>query len=273
VASPSPDEFAHAGNSQKDISTISKPKVIGVIPARMASTRMPGKPLVDIMGLPMIEHVRRRVDLCKFIDQTIVATCDQEIIDVVTSYGGIAVMTSDKHERCTERVAEAVASTDGEIIVNIQGDEPLLMPEDLSLLITPLLEEASMPCSNLIAPISVEEANDSNVVKVVFSPRNQALYFSREPIPSAKKADDLAIQFYRQLGIIAFQRSFLETFVSLPQTQLEKIESVDMMRAIEHGFKVHVVPVKSAGLGVDTPEDLEKATAAMIDDGYVSSYI
>ena len=252
---------------------MSKPKVIGVIPARMASSRMPGKPLADILGLPMIEHVRRRVELCKLITHTVVATCDQEIIDVVKSFGGAAVMTSDKHERCTDRVAEAVQEIDSGIIVNIQGDEPLLQPDDLEALIVPLLEDSSMDCTNLIAPILAKESHDPNVVKTVFDSQHRALYFSREAIPSVKKAGKLEIPYFRQLGIIAFRKSFLDVFTRLTSTPLEEIESVDMMRAIEHGFEVRVIPAKSAGFGVDTPEDLQNATKAMKKDGYLSRYL
>jgi len=249
-----------------------KPRIVAVIPARMASSRLPGKPLAKITGLPMIEHVRRRVILCRSIDRVIVATCDQEIYDSIKSYGGEVVMTSDLHERCTDRVAEAVESHDADIVVNVQGDEPLLVPDHLDALVQPLLDDNLLECSNLIAEIPEEMASSPNLVKVVFDTSHRALYFSRAVIPSKKKSGSIPIRFFRQLGIIAFRRGFLRRFLDLPPTPLEAIESCDMMRAVEHGIKVHTIEVDFDKFGVDTLEDLKAADLAMARDPLLKSY-
>ncbi len=247
--------------------------IVAVIPARMASTRFPGKPLARILGLPMIEHVRRRVQLCSLVDEVVVATCAEEIAQAVRGYGGTAVMTSPTHERCTDRVAEAVRGRSGEIIVNVQGDEPLIRPDLIEALVRPLRREGDLGCTNLMAPITSEEAPNPNLVKVVCDLQGNALYFSRERIPSPQKAGGLPLPLYKQLGIYAFRRDFLERFARLAPTPLEAIESVDMMRAVEHGCRVRMVPVEFTGLGVDTPEDLDRATALMREDPLYPRYV
>jgi 3-deoxy-manno-octulosonate cytidylyltransferase (CMP-KDO synthetase) len=249
-----------------------KAKVVAIIPARMASSRLPGKPLAKICGLTMIEHVRRRARLCEFLEQVIVATCDQEIYEEIKSHGGEAVMTSDRHKRCTDRVAEAVKNYEADIVVNIQGDEPFLDPQHIDALVKPLLENDSLECSNLIAQIPADFADNPNLVKVVSDKGNRALYFSREAIPSRKKSGNLPIQFFRQLGIIAFRRVFLDQFLALPSTPLEAIESCDMMRAVEHGIEVRTVEVNFDRFGVDTQDDLDSANLAMQTDTLFKLY-
>src|SRR3990170_4458740 len=153
-------------------------KIVAIIPARMASTRFPGKPLADLFGLPMIEHVRRRVALSPLISEVIVATCDNEIFEVVTQYGGRAVMTANTHVRCTDRIAEAALHIDGDVVVNVQGDEPLVRPEMFGPLIKPLINEPGLSCTNLMVEIdSNDEFNSSDVVKTVCDLNNNALYF------------------------------------------------------------------------------------------------
>lgn len=250
-----------------------KPSVLAVVPARMASTRFPGKPLAKIAGLPMVEHVRRRVLLCPLVNDVVVATCDQEIIDATQAHGGRAVMTANTHERCTDRVAEAAVHETADIIVNVQGDEPLLSPDMLEAVIKPMLENPELPCTNLISPIKEEEGDNPNLVKVTFDRQMHALYFSREPIPSRKKAAKLPLQRYKQLGIIAFTREFLNTYTRLAPTPLEEIESVDMQRLLEHGYKIKLVPVTSNSIGVDTPQDLANATELMQADPWLKHYI
>jgi 3-deoxy-manno-octulosonate cytidylyltransferase (CMP-KDO synthetase) len=248
-------------------------KVVAVIPARMASTRFPGKPLADIQGLPMIEHVRRRVALSPLIHEVVVATCDQKIFAAVAAHGGEAVMTAPTHERCTDRVAEAAASLDADIIINVQGDEPLVQPEMFAPLLAPLTAEPELACANLMAEIrSDEEFTSPNVVKTVCDLKGNALYFSREPIPSVRKDGDLVLQKYKQLGIIAFRCEFLHTFTSLAPTPLEAVESVDMLRAVEHGYQVRMVVTPFQVVGVDTPEDLERARALMKTDELLRAY-
>jgi 3-deoxy-manno-octulosonate cytidylyltransferase (CMP-KDO synthetase) len=232
-------------------------RVVSVIPARMAATRFPGKPLAMLAGLPMIEHVRRRVALSSAMDDVIVATCDSEIAQAVTRHGGRVVMTADTHVRCTDRVAEAAANLDADIIINVQGDEPLVRPEILNPLVDALKADPSLPCANLMAKIhSDDDFNSHNVVKTVFDRAGNALYFSRLPIG----------QRYKQLGIIAFRADFLRTFALLEPSPLEALESVDMLRALEHGYKVRMVVSEFESVGVDTPADLERAAQLLEKD-------
>jgi 3-deoxy-manno-octulosonate cytidylyltransferase (CMP-KDO synthetase) len=247
-------------------------KTIAIIPARMAATRFPGKPLADILGLPMIEHIRRRVSLCPLFSDVIVATCDQEIYDTVIKNGGKAAMTSDRHERCTDRIAEAALSLKADVFVNVQGDEPLVDPDMFASLLAPLKKEKDLPCTNLIAEIDDEEFVNPNVVKTVHDKAWNALYLSREPIPSSKKAGKIKYKKYKQLGIMAFRNDFLQLFSRLTPTPLEQIESVDMMRAVEHGYKVRFVVSDFRMVGVDTPEDLAKAVKLMRLDKLFPKY-
>ncbi len=248
-------------------------KTVAVIPARMSSTRFPGKPLADILGLPMIEHVRRRTALCSDFLDVVVATCDREIFDVVVKNGGKAIMTSKSHERCTDRVAEAVRSVDADVVVNVQGDEPLVHPDMFPPLLRPLQQEPSLPCTNLMARIDNEDDfRSTHVVKTVCDPTDNALYFSREPIPSASKAAAAVYDRFMQTGLIAFRKDFLQVFAALPPTPLEGVESVDMLRAIEHGFKVRMVLTPIQVVGVDTQDDLRRVVDLMKCDRLYGHY-
>lgn len=247
-------------------------KVIGVIPARMGSSRFPGKPLALIRGLPMIEHVYKRAAISEALDELYVATCDKEIAAAVEAFGGQAIMTADTHERCTDRIAEAIESLGGDIIVNIQGDEPMVFPEMIDQSVSPLLEDHSLVCSNLMAPIkTLAEFDDPNEVKVVVDRDNFALYFSREPIPSRKKG---AVNFpmHKQVCIIPFRRDFLLTFNKLEPTPLEIAESVDMLRAMEHGYKVKMVLTDKETYSVDNQDDLQKVDDLMRNDLLLAKY-
>lgn len=248
-------------------------RIVAIIPARMSSARFPGKPLAPILGLPMIEHVRRRVSLARSVEAVLVATCDPEIAEVVQSSGGAAVLTSAVHERCTDRVAEAASSLACEVVVNIQGDEPCVRPEMIEAVVQPLLEDPTLPCANLMAPIATEEEfGSTDVVKVVINLRNEALYFSREPVPSWRKATGNEYARYKQLGIVAFRSDFLRTFAALPPTPLEVVESVDMLRAVEHGYVVRMVPCDGPMLGVDRPADAARAEALLREDPILARY-
>ena len=239
-------------------------KVIAVIPARMASTRFPGKPLADILGLPMIEHVRRRLLLSQEIDDVIVATCDLEILELVQSYGGQALMTSDKHDRCTDRVAEAISSKNADIVINVQGDEPLVNPEMIGPLLEPLKKDKELLCTNLMAKIVTDdEFNNPNVIKQYVILR-EMLFISPENQFSPMNARRLSYEKYKQLELLHFEMT--KYFTKLKPTPLEQLESVDMMRAIEHGYKVRMVLSSFQLIGVDTPNDLEQATALMKQD-------
>jgi 3-deoxy-manno-octulosonate cytidylyltransferase (CMP-KDO synthetase) len=247
--------------------------VLAVIPARMASSRFPGKPLADIMGLPMVEHVRRRVSLCPLIHDVVVATCDREILEAVTACGGKAVMTASTHERGTDRIAEAARAVPCDIVLNVQGDEPLVRPEMFEPLLAPLIHEPGVLCTNLVTEIVTEEEFGSpDVVKTVFDARGDVIYFSREPIPSRSKAGGMDFKKYKQLGIIAFRSDVLQRFATLPPTPLEKIESVDMMRLIEHGYPIRIVETRFQSIGVDTPADLAQAIETMKKDPLFPSY-
>ena len=216
-------------------------KIVGIIPARMGSSRFPGKPMAKINGIPMVGHVYYRSKMSKTLDEVYVATCDKEIEDYINSIGGKAIMTSDKHKRASDRVAEALTKIENEtgetvdIIVLLQGDEPMITPEMIDEAVKPFLDDQQIVVTNLMAPIRTkEEFQDPNEVKVVVDKQNYALYYSREPIPSDKKEPNTDYMF-KQVCIIPFTREFLLKFNELEPTPLEIIESVDMMRVIEHG--------------------------------------
>ncbi len=231
-------------------------KIVAVIPARMGSSRFPGKPLEKILDLPMIEHVRRRAMLCSCVDDVIVASCDNVIIETVSSYGGRAVMTSDTHERCTDRVEEAACGMDADIIVILQGDEPLFFPEIIDELVAPLLKDDSINCANLLSVIHNEaDLNDIDIIKTIIDNKQHILYFSRAAIPYQRVKGKC--QFYRQTGISAFRKDFLHKFASLSPTPLEQAESIDFLRILEHGFTISAVITKEYTAGVDRPDDIE----------------
>lgn len=248
--------------------------IVAIIPARMSSSRFPGKPLVPIRGLSMIEHVRRRVLLCKAFDEVVVATCDEEIIQEVEQHGGNAIMTSPHHLGCIDRIAEAAMKLDAEIIVNVQGDIPLVHPESLELLIEPLRQHPDLRYVDMIGPLDdVSEITNRNVVKVVADQSGNALYYSREPIPSsAKVARENPIPYRKQFGINAFKKASLLEFGRLAPTPLEMIESVDMLRLLEHGIEVKTVFSPHPAAGVDVPEDLKLAESQMHQDSLFEIY-
>jgi len=245
----------------------------------MGSSRFPGKPLADIHGMPMIGHVYVRTNMSDSLDATYVATCDQEIYDYINSIGGNVVMTSDCHERCTDRTAEAMQKIEQEtgkiidIIVMVQGDEPMVTPLMIDRSVKPLHEDQSINVVNLMAAIdSVEEFEDPNEVKVVVDLEGNALYFSREPIPSRKKGV-LEVPMMKQVCIIPFRREYLVKYNDFPETPLEKIESVDMMRILEHGDKVRMVKCDGKTKSVDTEDDLRAASQLMESDDLMKEYL
>ncbi len=229
--------------------------IIAVIPARMGSSRFPGKPLKKILDLPMVEHVRRRALLCKSVDDVIVATCDQEIKEVVEKSGGQAIMTSDKHERCTDRVQEAVQSSSADLVIVLQGDEPLLGTDVIDKLIRPFKADKTVLCTNLISVIKNEaDLNDCDIVKAVLNQKNEVLCFSRAGLPYRRIKTDCPL--YRQTGFSAFRRTFLEKFSKLAPTPLEITESVDFLRILEHGYSIRGVIYDQVTVGVDRPDDV-----------------
>ena len=252
--------------------------IIGLIPARMASSRFPGKPLAKISGVPMLGHVYSRSKLCQLLTDVYVATCDKEIMDYIESIGGKAVMTANTHERASDRVAEAMMKIEQatakqiNIVVMIQGDEPMVYPEMIEEAVKPMIDDAKIQVVNLMAPLkSKEEHEDANEVKVVVDKNNFALYFSREPIPSRKKGANI-VPMYKQVCIIPFKRDFLIKFNELPATPLEIVESVDMLRVLEHGYKVQMILTKFETYSVDTPDDLTKTENLMKKDELILRY-
>lgn len=246
--------------------------IIAIIPARMGSSRFPGKPLADIHGLPMVGHVTIRTAMSKSLCATYIATCDQVIMDWAARAGLEAVMTSDTHTRCTDRTAEAMLKIEratgkkADIVVMVQGDEPMVTPGMIDAALAPMLKDPSIQVVNLMADMdSVEEFEDPNEVKVVTDLYDNALYFSREPVPSRKKGVTV-VPMRKQVCIIPFRRDYLLHFNSLKETPLEIIESVDMMRILENGDKVRMVPISERTLSVDTQADLEKTREAMKND-------
>lgn len=248
-------------------------KIVAVIPARMGSTRFPGKPLAPILGLSMIEHVYKRTAMCEQLHQVYVATCDEEICQAVEQFGGLAVMTSDQHERASDRVAEAALDLDAEIIVMVQGDEPMTNPRMIEQAIAPMLSAPDVQCVNLVKQIeSEQEFVDPNTIKVVMDCHHNALYFSREPVPSRKHADYENVVLYKQVCIIPFRRDFLLAYSQLEPTPLEQIESIDMLRILEHGYKVRLAETGFYTHAVDTPADLEHVEQLMRDDPLTRKY-
>ena len=254
-------------------------EIIAIIPARMGSTRFPGKPMAEIHGIPMVGHVYFRTKMCSLLSETYVATCDQEIYDYIVSVGGKAVMTADTHQHCSDRAAEAMLKVEAEtgqkvdIVVMVQGDEPMVTSEMIEEAVTPMLEDPAIKVVNLMARMkTVGEFEDPNEVKVVVDLNGRALYFSREPIPSRRKGVQ-DVPMLKQVCIIPFRRDYLLEFNGLPETPLENIESVDMMRVIEHGEHVHMVLTEAETLSVDTPEDLRRAVDLMDGDQLMNAYM
>ena len=236
---------------------MNKKKVIAIIPARMGALRFPGKPLVKILDLPMVEHVRRRVLLCEVIDEVYVATCDDEIKTAVERYGGKTIMTAKTHERCTDRVEEAVKNLDADIVAIFQGDEPLFVPPAANQLISPMLQDSSILCANLLSFIKDEaDLHDQDIVKVVLDQKNYIKYFSRAPIPFLRVRKKYP--WYRQTGISAFKKDFLNKFSRLSPTPLEITESIDFLRIIEHGYSIYGVVFEQKMYGVDQPEHVRQ---------------
>ena len=248
-------------------------KIVGMIPARMGSSRFPGKPLAPILGLPMIQHVYARIAMCAALDEVYVATCDREIHEGVAAFGGRSIDTSTRHQRASDRCAEAAEGLDADIVVMVQGDEPMTVPEMIDAAIGPMVERPEVQCVNLAKRIETQdEYLDPNTIKVVMNHRGEALYFSREPIPTRRQVGFDSLSVFKQVCIIPFRRDFLLTYASLDPTRLEESESIDMLRALEHGYKVHMVETERSSHAVDTPADLAMVEALMRHDPLVRQY-
>lgn len=234
-------------------------RVLAVIPSRYASTRFPGKPLALLKGTPMIVHVARRARRCKTVDAAIVATDDKRIYDCVTAAGFEAVMTSADHPSGTDRIAEAARAREEGIIVNIQGDEPMIDTESVDRAVGALLADPSLNVATLATPIrSAEEFGDPNAVKVVMDNAGRALYFSRSPIPH-NRGKLAAPPMYKHLGLYVYTRAFLIKFASMEPSPLERTEQLEQLRILQNGERIQVVVTERDSVGIDTPADLARA--------------
>lgn len=251
-------------------------KAIAIVPARLGASRFPGKPLAKILGVPMVGHCYFRTRMCRGLLETYVATCDKEIADYVRSVGGKVVMTADTHTRASTRTAEAMLAIESEIgkvdvVVMMQGDEPLITPDVISQTLSHFADP-TVEIVNIMSRLrSVEEFLDKNNVKVVVNRSMDALYMSREPIPSPWKGTE-GLPMYMQVGVIGFRRDVLIRFNNMTETLLEKFESVDMNRVLETGGKIRMVPTDMRTIGVDTPAELAAVEKILKDDPLVSAY-
>jgi 3-deoxy-manno-octulosonate cytidylyltransferase (CMP-KDO synthetase) len=247
-------------------------QVIAIIPARYGSTRFKGKPLARILGKPMVQWVYEGVRKSRLIEEVIVATDDRRILFAVEHFGGKGLMTSATHPTGTDRLAQVARKRKARIIVNVQGDEPLIDGRIVDRAIRPLLVDPTLPMTTLMTPIdSIEEWVDPNVVKLVTDQRGFALYFSRSPIPFPRDLPTLKLisqpprqrrvlprGIYRHIGVYVYRRDFLLKFARMRPTPLETLEKLEQLRVLEHGYQIRVFRVDYKPLHVDTPEDLPK---------------
>ncbi len=237
---------------------IVKRKIAAVIPARYASTRFPGKVLAKLRGKPMIQWVYEKAAASK-VDHVLIATDDQKVVEAVEAFGGKAVMTSPSHPSGTDRIREAIQGLDADIIINVQGDEPLLPTEIINRLADAMRNEPGIEMATVAAPCDRNTfENNPNMVKVVLDKDNYALYFSRSMIPYLRDGGE-DVETYLHWGIYAYRRDILDKVVSLPEGRLEKCEKLEQLRALENGIKINVLLSELSSIGVDTPEDLELA--------------
>jgi 3-deoxy-manno-octulosonate cytidylyltransferase (CMP-KDO synthetase) len=235
-------------------------RAIGIIPARHASTRFPGKPLALICGRPMIQWVHERVTMARSLSDVLVATDDERIRACVQGFGGKAVLTASRHESGTDRLAEVAAGLDVDVVVNVQGDEPLIAPDAVDAVTQALADDASADMATLAGPLTAPNAyRDPSVVKVVTDASGRALYFSRAPIPWDRAASDTSAPptlARRHVGVYAYRRAFLLEFQQWPVSELERCEGLEQLRALEHGARIRVCHTEHEPLSVDTPSDV-----------------
>jgi 3-deoxy-manno-octulosonate cytidylyltransferase (CMP-KDO synthetase) len=247
---------------------MSKPSVVAVIPARYASTRLPGKPLVPLAGKPMVQHVYERTKLASTVNRVIVATDDQRIIDAVRAFGGEARMTRADHRTGTERIAEVAAHESGHVFVNVQGDEPLIDPAAIDTAVQALLEGEPAQIATVATPIRVTaDIMDPNIVKTVLDFDENALYFSRAPIPWVRDTQHkVHVKYWKHLGLYVFQRDALLEYPTLPQGELERIEQLEQLRWLENGWKIRVAEVEHDAVSVDVAEDVVRVEKLMEEE-------
>jgi 3-deoxy-manno-octulosonate cytidylyltransferase (CMP-KDO synthetase) len=236
---------------------------IGIIPARYGSTRFEGKVLADLMGKPVIQHVWENAKRASTLNDLIVATDDEKVKEEVERFGGKVVLTSKEHKTGTDRLREVVNPIDTKVVVNIQADEPLLHPSMIDDIVRPLLEDKGISMTTLKKKITdPEDLRNPNVVKVVTDKNGYALYFSRSPIPFPRFHD--GVVFYKHIGLYGFTKEFLFTFTNLPVSALENIEGLEQLRVLENGYRIKVAETQFDTIGIDTPEDLERAKEVLI---------
>ena len=239
----------------------SEQRVAIVIPARYGSTRLPGKPLADIAGKPMVQHVYERALQVANAQVVVIATDDERVAEAVRGFGGVCVMTSPDHPSGTDRLAEVMAQVDADIYINLQGDEPLVRPSDIEALAAGMLADASVNVGTLCHPIDAHEAGNPNTVKVVLAGNGNALYFSRSPIPYPR--DSEVATYLKHVGVYAYRRDVLAEYASLPQPMMEHAEKLEQLRLMAAGYRIRAYVVQPTGPGVDTPECLEQVRALM----------
>lgn len=236
------------------------PVIVAVIPARYSSTRLPGKALADIEGVPMVARVWREASRARALSRVVVATDDERIAEAVSAAGGEAMMTAATHQSGTDRIAEVARKLPADIYVNVQGDLPFIAPADLDALAAPMRADAEIAMATLATPIiSAEEWYNPSVVKVVCGERGDALYFSRAPIPWPRDGAGPPAAARRHIGVYAYRRDFLLRFAALEPGVLEGLEKLEQLRALERGFRIRVVASVAPSLEVDTAEDLLRA--------------
>lgn len=240
-------------------------KAVGVIPARWASSRFEGKVLADLCGKPLVQWVWEQTKKAKLLDKVIIACDDKRIFDACELFGAKAVMTSDDHVSGSDRIAEAVEDLNYDIVVNIQGDEPLIKPQVIDDLVQALIDDKECPMATVIKNITdPKDIDNPNVVKVVTDVNNYALYFSRAPIPYNRDKTHLGCEAYnKHFGIYAYRKDFLLAFRQWPKSFLEGTEKLEQLRVLEAGQKIRVVVTKYDSVGVDTIQDLKKVEALM----------
>ena len=266
----------HGNNQQQN--------VIAIIPARYASTRLPGKLLLEIAGKPLILHTLGQAMKARTVSRVIVATDDARIIDVVNASGHEALVTSHDHRSGSDRLAEVAENLpDGSIIVNVQGDEPMISPDTIDAAVEALIRDKNADMATTSEPITevYDELMNTNVVKVATNDDGYAVYFSRSPIPFPREAvlrhgspekafvnePGLISTFRKHTGLYVYRREYLLRFTKMPQSKLEQIEVLEQLRALENGSKIRVVEVNESSIGVDTPEDLERVRALLEANG------
>jgi 3-deoxy-manno-octulosonate cytidylyltransferase (CMP-KDO synthetase) len=249
----------HPASTGSRVDSVPPLTIVAIIPARYASTRLPGKALADLDGRPMIEHVYRRVSAARGLSQVIVATDDLRIATRVHDFGGKVRLTKATHATGTDRLAEVVASMDCDVVVNVQGDEPLIDPRAIDELTAPFAGDPTVQMTTLYRRIQdPAELNNANITKVVVDRGGFALYFSRAAIPFVRDPRGGWPPLYRHIGLYAYRRSTLLVLASLDPTPLEQAESLEQLRALEHGIRIKAVETRYESFGVDTPEDLEQ---------------